>query len=172
MQVTAEEKKRIWKERARALAQGAKESDADDFLEVVAFALAHETYAIELAHIREVLPLKQLTPLPGVPSFVLGVIHLRGEIISVIDLKGFFQLPAKGLTDLNRVIVLESRQMTVGVLADAVVGVRRISRSRIQPSLPTLTGIQSEFLKGVLEDDGMVVLDAAKVLADERTLVQ
>lgn len=171
MRVNPEEKKRIWKERARALAQRAKENDADDFVEVLAFSLAHETYAIELAHIREVLPLKQLTPLPGVPSFVLGVIHLRGEIISVIDLKVFFQLPVKGLTDLNRVIVLESRHMTFALLADLIVGVRRLSRGRIQPSLPTLGGIQAEYLKGVTED-GIVVLDAEKVLADEKIVVQ
>lgn len=171
MRVTPEEKKRIWQERARALAQGIKENDADDFLEVVEFALAHETYAFELAHIREVLPLKHLTPLPGVPSFVLGVIHLRGEIISVIDLKGFFQLPAKGLTDLNRVIVLESRHMAFGVLADIIVGVRRHSRSRMQPSLPTLSGTQAEYLKGVTED-GIVLLDAEKILSDEKILVQ
>jgi len=113
----------------------------------------------------------QLTPLPGTPVFVLGIINIRGEILSVIDIKKFFELPDKGLTDLNKVIVLQSENMLFGILADTIVGARQIPLTAIQPSLPTLTGIREEYLKGVTAER-TVVLDAEKLLADEKITVQ
>ena len=135
------------------------------------FLLAHETYAIESRHVREIFPLENLTPLPGTQVFVLGIINIRGEILSVIDIKKFFELPDKGLTDLNKVIVLQSENMLFGILADTIVGARQIPLTAIQPSLPTLTGIREEYLKGVTAER-TVVLDAEKLLADEKITVQ
>ena len=169
---TAEEKKEILKARARALARAAKEKEATgDYLEVIEFLLAYETYAIESSSVREVYPLKELTPLPCTPPFVLGVINVRGQIVSVIDIKRFFDLPEKGLTDLNKVIILQDQEMEFGILADVIQGVRTISVREIQPSLPTLTGIRAEYLRGVTSD-GLVVLDAAKILSDKKMIVQ
>jgi len=138
---------------------------------VVEFILAHERYAVASEYVREVYPLEQLTPLPCTPAFVLGIVNLRGEILSVINIKKFFDLPEKGLTDLNKVIVLESEDRVFGILADAINGVRRILRSDIQPSLPTLTGIRQDYLQGVTAER-VVVLDAEKLLADEKLIVQ
>ena len=138
--------------------------------EVVEFLLTPEKYAIELTYINDVCPLKDLRPLPGTPSFVLGIINIRGQIFSIIDLKKFFELPEKGLTNLNRVIVLSSDEMEFGILADAIIGVRAIPMNAIQPSLPTLTGIRAEYLKGVTEDR-VVILDGEKILSDENILV-
>ena len=101
---------------------------------------------------------------------MLGIVNLRGEILSVIDIKKFFDLPEKGLTDLNKVIVLESEDMVFGIVADAISGVRRILRTDIQPSLPTLTGIREDYLQGVT-DERVVVLDAGKLLHDEKLIV-
>jgi len=171
MELSDEQKKKVLRERARALAQRVTKESEEGFLEVLEFRLAHESYALELRHIREVLPLRELTPLPGLPPFILGVIHLRGEVLSVMDLKRFFELPFKGLTDLNRVIILESRTMTFGVLADVIVGVRRLPHGLIQPTLPTLTGIRADYLKGVSED-GVIILNAERILADAKNLVQ
>ena len=100
----------------------------------------------------------------------LGIVNVRGEILSVIDLKKFFELPEKGLTDLDKVIVLEAENMRFGILADAVPGVRRVPVGEIQPSLPTLTGVREAYLKGVTVER-MVILDADKLLADERIIV-
>lgn len=169
---TAGEAKRLLEERALALAQEpAREKSADEGIEVVEFILAHERYAITSEHVREAYPLEELTPLPCTPPFVLGIINLRGEILSIIDIKKFFDLPEKGLTDLNKVIVLESDGMVFGIVADAIGGVRRIRHADIQPSLPTLTGIREEYLRGV-SAERMVILDGAKLLADERLVVQ
>ena len=168
----AEEAKRILKARARALArEPAKEQAEDDYIEVVEFVLAYEQYAVETRHVREIHPLEHLTPLPCTPAFVLGIVNVRGEILSVIDLRKFFDLPEKGLTDLNKVIVLESENMLFGVLADAVIGARRVRVADIQPSLPTLTGVREAYLMGVTAER-TVILDAEKLLADETIVVQ
>jgi purine-binding chemotaxis protein CheW len=167
----ADETKRILKERARALARECGKTQAADALEIVEFVLAHERYGVETSFVREIHPLTNLTPLPCTPAFVLGVVNLRGEIVSVIDVKKFFELPEKGLTDLNKVVVLQSETMRFGVLADAVIGVRRIPVAAIQPSLPTLTGIRERYLKGV-SAERTIVLDAEKLLRDERIVVQ
>ena len=167
-----EETKRVLKARAQALARQPGQAEAaGEHVEVVEFVLAHERYAVETRYVREVYPLENLTPLPCTPAFVLGIVNLRGEILSVIDLKKFFELPEKGLTDLNKVIVLQSGNMRFGILADAVAGVRRVPLVGIQPSLPTLTGVREAYLKGVTAER-TVVLDAEKLLADERIVVQ
>ncbi|MBI1940197.1 MAG: purine-binding chemotaxis protein CheW [Acidobacteria bacterium] len=168
---TAERKKRVLRARAEALASEPKERPrGDESLEVVAFLLAYENYAIESSFVREVYPLKELTQLPGTPPFVLGVTSVRGQILSVIDFKKFFDLPEKGLSDLNKLIIVHTDSMEFGVLADAILGVRSIPLADIQPPLPTLTGVRSDYLRGVTKDR-LVVLDAAKVMADKRIIV-
>lgn len=167
-----EETQRILKARAQALAQEPVPAEAaGERIEVVEFILAHERYAIESQYVREVYPLENLTPLPCTPAFVLGIVNVRGEILSVIDIKKFFDLPEKGLTDLNKVIVLQSGNMLFGILADAIVGVRRIPVADIQTSLPTLIGIREEYLRGV-SPERTVILDAEKLLTDEHIVVQ
>jgi len=170
----ADETQRILRGRARALAREfgkAKTAEDAAALEWVEFLLAHEKYGLASSHVREVHPLENLTPLPCTPSFVLGIVNLRGEILSVIDIKKFFGLPEKGLTDLNKIIVLQSANMVFGVLADAIIGVRSIPSAEIQLSLPTLTGIREKYLKGVTSDR-TILLDAEKLLADEAIIVQ
>jgi purine-binding chemotaxis protein CheW len=162
----------ILKARAKALAsEPPKQRSAEQSVEIVEFVLATEHYALEDRFVREVYPLKDLTPLPCTPAFVYGIINVRGEIVAVLDMRRFFDLPVQGLSDLNKVIMLESDDMRVGILADRIEGVRSILQSQIQPSLPTLTGIRSEFLRGVTSDR-LVIIDAAKMLADEKILVQ
>jgi purine-binding chemotaxis protein CheW len=157
--------------RARALARPPVDTPAaETLLEVLEFSLAQERYAIETRYVREVYPLKDLTPLPCTPPFVLGIVNVRGRIVPVFDLKKFFDLPEQGLTDLHRIILIEGNGMELGLLADLTVGVRAIPADTLQPSLPTLTGIRGEYLKGVTAER-LVVLDVARILADPKIIV-
>ncbi len=167
---TPEERQRILKERARVLAQEPPREEAEDVLEVVEFLLAYETYAIESSFVREVYPLKELTPLPGTPPFVLGIINVRGHILSVLDIKKFFDLPEKGLTDLNKVIILHHEAMEFGILADSIVGMKTIPIKALQPALPTLTGIREQYLRGITPER-IIVLHAEKLLSDNNIVV-
>jgi purine-binding chemotaxis protein CheW len=143
---------------------------ADTQLELLEFRLAQERYAVETRQVREVYPLKDLTPLPCTPPFVLGVVNVRGRILPVLDLKKFFDLPENGLTDLHSIILVRERDIEFGLLADVIVGVRSIPMESLQPSLPTLTGIRRDYLKGVT-DECLVVLDLARLLADPKIIV-
>jgi len=169
--LSAEEKKKLLKARARELARdGEKEKTVGESIEVVEFLLAYEKYGIESSYVREIHPLRELTPVPCTPPFVRGIINVRGEIVSVIDMKKFFDLPEKGLTDLNKVIIVHNDKMEFGILADAVLGVRLILREKIQPSLSTVTGIGAEYLKGVTTEP-LVVLDVATMLSSSNLVV-
>jgi purine-binding chemotaxis protein CheW len=165
------ETKRILKNRAQALSREQRPAqEAQGSLEVIEFVVAYEKYAVEARFVREVYPLKDLTPLPCTPGYVLGLINVRGQIVSVVDIKRFFDLPQKGLSDLNKVIILRSESMEFGILADLITGTRIVSARELQTSLPTLTGIREEYLKG-LTAERMVILDAARLLSDRRMVV-
>jgi purine-binding chemotaxis protein CheW len=157
--------------RARALARPSQDAQAaGPSLEVLEFRLARESYALETRHVQEVYPLKNLTPLPCTPAFVLGVVNVRGRITPVIDIKKFFDLPDKGLTDLHRIILVRGGGLELGLLADVIVGVRSLALDSLQACLPTLTGIRAEYLKGVTADR-LVVLDVDRLLADPKIIV-
>ncbi len=168
---SAKERCKILKARAAELARETRdEAGTDTQIDIVEFLLEHEKYGIEPAFIRDIFPLKTLTPVPCTPSFVVGVTNLRGEILSVLDLKKFFDLPDRGLTDFNRVVVLESGTMELGILVDAVVGFRTILKAEIQSILPTLTEIREKYMKGITEDR-LAILDGEKILSDEEIVV-
>jgi purine-binding chemotaxis protein CheW len=161
--------KHILRARARALARRPEEAPVvDTWIELLEFSLAQEHYAVETRYVREVYPLKELTPVPCTPAFVSGIVNVRGHILSVLDIKKFFDLPESGLTDLHRIILVRGHEL--GVLADAIVGVRAIPLDSLQPSLPTLTGIRGDYLKGVTADR-LVVLDLARILTDPKIIV-
>jgi purine-binding chemotaxis protein CheW len=165
------EKNKILKRRARQLARKTgriKEKEAR--IEVVEFALAYENYAIESRYVSEVYPLKEFTAIPCTPDFVLGIINLRGRIIVIIDLKKIFDLPDKGVADFNKVIIISSELNEFGIVADSITEVRSLAVSKIQTSLPTLTGICEDYIKGILSDR-VVVLDAEMILADPKIVV-
>lgn len=169
--MSEEEKAAILRDRARKLAVEARTEEAgDENLEIVQFMLSGERYGIESLYIREAYPLKEFTPIPCAPAFVLGVINVRGQVLSIVDIGRFFDLPHRGITNLNRVIVLSSDSMEFGILADDILGVSLIPAKDIQESLPTLTGIRAEYLKGVTKER-VTVLDAAKILSDKNMIV-
>ncbi len=161
----------ILRQRARQLAQVRERPHGETGgLELLEFSLAHERYAVETGYVREVGPLKELTPLPGVPPFIRGIVNLRGRILAVLDLKKFFDLPEKGLTDLHRIILVAHEGLELCLLADAVAGVISVAPSQLQPALPTLTGIRETYLKG-LTAERLVVLNLARILADPKIIV-
>lgn len=169
--MTMTDRQHILQTRAQALARdpGAKVTEAA--LEIVEFSLATEHYAVETCHVREVFPFKELTPVPCTPAFITGIVNVRGRLITVVDLKKFFNLPTSGLHDLHQVIILHSEVMDLGILADDVVGVRSVLVRQLQVALPTLRGIGQHYLRGVT-GDRLVVLNAARILGDPKIIVQ
>lgn len=162
----------ILKDRARILAQESQQVDtAQEFLEIVEFSLATETYGVESAFVREIYPLKEFALLPGVPPFVFGITNVRGQILSIVDLKKFFNLPQRGLGQFNILIILHDGKMEFGILADEILGARSILLDSIQSSPPTISGIGAEYLRGVTSEN-LIILNAKKILCDEKIIVE
>lgn len=165
------EKEAILHKRAEklALSNKSKTTPSKGDLELVVFLLDSEHYAFESEYIKEIYPLKDHTPLPGVPSFVYGLINIRRRIISVIDIRKLFDMPAEDKIT-AKAIVLQKEDMEFGVLAEEIVGLRQIEDGELQTNLPSLTGIHQEFLKGITSDR-LLVLDAGKLLNSQNVIV-
>src|SRR4030042_2688610 len=138
--------KKILRARTEALAAESQVANKDEAcIEILEFILSYEHYGIETSYIEQVYPLKEYTPLPCTPSFILGIMNVCGLILSIIDIKKFFDLPAKGLAEWDKVIIVHNNEMEFGILADAIVGIKSILLDEIQTSLPTITGVREKY---------------------------
>lgn len=157
--------------RARELAVPVDEiRDDEDGLPVLEFLLSGERYVVDMDYVREVAILKEITRLPGIPSFILGIISLRGSILSLVDMRIVLGLPSRGLTDYNRIIVLANEKMSFGILADSIVMTRIVRMSEINRPPPTVSGTGVSYLMGVLPGP-LMVIDAEALLRDSRMVV-
>jgi len=169
--ISDDEKKRLMHIRANNLAvEPENENELTGTIDVVEFDLAHEKYGIESKWIKEVFPLKDLTPIPCTPSFILGITSIRGQIIPVTDVKLFFDLPTGDITNLNRLMVIKSDDMTLGILADSVESVRQIRDNDIYDCPGGNAHKRNEYLKGVTKDH-LIILDIKKILSDPKIKV-
>ncbi|MFH1117928.1 MAG: chemotaxis protein CheW [Pseudomonadota bacterium] len=170
--VTEEDKRRILRERARQLARK-RDADAENdeaSLVVIGFRLGDERYAVEVEFVREVYALRDLTPVPCTPRFVLGIINVRGQVVSVTDTKVLFGLPDNVVGLESRVLILSDQVMEMGILVDEVYGEQRIPVDKIQSQLPAPKGIRREYIRGVTQDR-LVILDGAALLCDDNIVV-
>jgi purine-binding chemotaxis protein CheW len=156
-------------ERAQKLAQPAARLKGIVRIEVLKFRLAYQEYAIEMKFIREVVLTGAITPVPGTPEYISGICAIRGEIISLVDLRALFSISGRGLTDLNRVIVVTDGTMTFGILADYITGIATIPAILPAEPIPVPSSGEVPYQLGVV--DGIVVLGGAALLADPRMLI-
>lgn len=168
MEPASKEIRNILKKRAALFTEeAANENGTKDGIEIIEFALADEMFAIESQYVREVFHMKTITPLPGVPEFIMGIINVRGQIVTVNNLKKFFNLPEKGLGELNKLIILKNDKMEMGILADVIGGTRILSKDSLENSLNHLSEIGQKYLLGITKDH-LIVLDGNNLLNDNR----
>jgi purine-binding chemotaxis protein CheW len=160
----------ILKKRAKQLAKPLKAVSNEEMIEIIEFTMAFEKYALESSYIREIVPLREIVPIPSTPSFVVGITNVRGQILSVVDMKILFELPNEGLSDLNKIIIVRYKDMEFGLLADSIIGMKTVSLNSLQLQLPTLTGIRSKYLLGI-SDEKVIILDGEKLLTDKKLVV-
>lgn len=161
----------ILQERAKKIAGRKTEMTTNkESLLVVEFLLIPEKYCIASSFITEVLPLKEITPIPGAPDFVVGVINARGKIISIVNLKVFFNLKETGITELNKIIVIKHNQMEFGIAADAITGTREIDVNSLSATPVTIQGIGAEYIKGITPD-GLILLSGEHILTSKAITV-
>ena len=138
--------------RASAARGNVDESLSNQERKVVRFSLSKEEYAIDAHFIHSFRDTEQdnltIFPLPGVPDYIVGLINLRGEIISVINLKVFFSLPNENQGEITKIIIVECADMRVGFLVDSVHGIADFPLSDIKSSMSTIEKIKSDYLDG------------------------
>ncbi|MBN1178854.1 MAG: chemotaxis protein CheW [Anaerolineae bacterium] len=190
-QVDPEELERIWAHNAAQVAAAVTQEDVGDVLDLLLVTLGRETYGIDVSHIFKIEPADKITPVPRVPDWVSGVVNLRGRILSVVDLRRFFNLPDKtsignpapseSTADMRYLVVVETADMEVALLADSVLDVKSLPANAIQDTSGVVRGIPSEYVHGVLNvanaptqnggTDMVVVLDLPTLLADDRLVI-
>lgn len=135
----------------------------------VTFRLESETYGIDVMQIREVLRSPEISPVPGAPSYVLGIINLRGNVVAIIDTRSRFGLPSKEeIDDSSRILILEAGDYVVGFLVDSVSEVAELRNEQIESAPDTGSGEGSRFITGLYNrKDGLLILiDASRMLSD------
>ena len=169
--LSLEEASRILKERARALARPVEEAVTQaEGLELLVFSVGAERYGIETDHVLEVIPLRELTPVPCTPASILGVVNHRGRILPVLDLRRLFDLGDQGVAEGSRVVAVEARGMTFGIFAGAVTGTVRIGVEEVAPSPATSAADRQGLIRGVT-GEMVAVLDLDALSRDPRITV-
>lgn len=143
--------------------------------QLVVFKLNDEEFGVPITQVREINRLAKPTKIPKSPSFVEGVINLRGQIIPIIDLKKRFDLELGEYTSEARIIVVEVQEQVFGVIVDAVSEVLRISGQEIEKTPAMATAIDAQYIAGVgkVGERLLIILDIDKLLtAEEHAALQ
>ena len=168
---TPEQARAVLEERARALARVPVQPPPTSLvLDVVTFSLANEDYAIELGYVHKIVPLIELTPVPGAPDFIVGVINLRGEILPIVDLHRLYGMARTGWTGQSWVIVLGGERDEFALLADKIHEVITLRTDQVLDWQGSATGVGRQFVRGVTEG-ALIVLDGAALLQDDRLFI-
>ncbi|WP_017942254.1 MULTISPECIES: chemotaxis protein CheW [unclassified Thioalkalivibrio] len=135
----------------------------------VTFSLADETYAIDVLQVQEVLKVTEIAPVPGVPDYILGIINLRGNVVTVIDARRRMGLEDRESDEASRIVIIDVDNQNVGILVDSVSEVVRISPDSVEPAPEVGNDDSSRFIQGVTStEEGLTILvDLNKLLSDE-----
>lgn len=141
-------------------------------LQLVVFKLGKEEYGVDIAQVREIVRWQQITKVPQAPSFVEGIVNLRGQIIPIVDLAKRFSLMTGEASreESRRIVVVHIDGRAIGILVDGVSEILRIPTSQIEPPPPIVAGTMgADFLRGVGKVDGrlIIILDLNRIFSQE-----
>ncbi|RJG49046.1 chemotaxis protein CheW [Motilimonas pumila] len=141
----------------------------DEVVQWVTFQLEHETYGINVMQVQEVLRYTEIAPVPGAPAYVLGIINLRGNVVTVIDTRSRFGLMPSEVSDNSRIVIIEAEKQVIGILVDSVAEVVYLRASEIDIAPNVGTEEAAKFIQGVSNRDGqlLILVDLNKLLSDE-----
>ncbi|WP_108649753.1 chemotaxis protein CheW [Dongshaea marina] len=141
----------------------------DEILQWVTFKLDEETYGINVMQVQEVLRYSEIAPVPGAPDYVLGIINLRGNVVTVIDTRARFGLMPAEVSDNSRIVIIETDRQVIGILVDSVAEVVYLRSSEIDTAPNVGTEESAKFIQGVSNRDGelLILVDLNKLLSDD-----
>lgn len=144
--------------------------DQDPVAQWVTFYLDKERYGINVMQVQEVLRVTEITPVPGAPEYVLGIINLRGNVVTVIDTRQRFRLPQREMDDSTRIVIMETENQVVGILVDSVAEVVELRASEIEAAPNVGTEESARFIQGVCSLSGelLILIDLNTLFSDDQ----
>lgn len=141
----------------------------DPVLQWVTFHLAGETYGVNVMQVQEVLRYTEIAPVPGAPHYVIGIINLRGNVVTVIDTRNRFGLTPGELTDNTRIVIIEAEKNVVGILVDSVAEVVYLRQSEIETAPNVGNEESAKFIQGVCHKNNelLILIELDKLISDE-----
>ena len=139
--------------------------------QIIIFDIGREKFGIKIVRVDEIIRMKEITQLPDSSSYMVGIINLRGNIISVIDLRKRFGIEEPENTDDTRIVVVEFENQKVGLIVDAVSEVFHIDKKEIDDPPKSMVGIKDDYLRGIIKinDDIVILLELDDLLrSDEK----
>lgn len=147
----------------------AAEAASDPITQWVTFRLENEKYGINVMRVQEVLRMTEIAPVPGAPDYVLGIINLRGNVVTVIDTRRRFGLVEKEADDATRIVIIEAENQVVGILVDSVAEVAELRGSEIETAPNVGNDESSKYIQGVSnqQQELLILVDVNKLLDEE-----
>lgn len=152
--------------------QKADDGFKGELTQLITFQVGGEEYGTEILRVKEIIRSSEITPLPKAPTFVKGILNLRGDVIPIVDLREKFGLQPEEDSESQRIIVVDITDRLVGMVVDAANQVVRVPTNQIDPPPPIVEGISSAYLKGVakLEDRLIIILEIDRILSSQEKI--
>ena len=140
----------------------------EELLQLVSFKIGDAEFGVDILRVQEINKMMDLTSVPNTPSFVEGVVNLRGRIIPVLNLRSRLGLEVKEYDSETRIIVVDLYDKTLGFIVDEVKEVLRIPKSITEQPPEIVSGVDSDYITaiGKLEDRLLILLDLTKILSN------
>ena len=150
------------------MSQAAEKNVSEPITQWVTFYLDSEKYGIKVMQVQEVLRMTEIAPVPGAPHYVLGIINLRGNVVTVLDSRKRFGLSDKEADDSTRIVIIEAGEQVVGILVDSVAEVVDLRSSDIETAPNVGTDESSKYIQGVSSksEELLILVDVNRLLSD------
>ena len=135
--------------------------------QLVVFNLGDESFGVDIGQVREIIKMAAITRMPNAPEFVEGIINLRGQITTIMDLRKRLSMKVAESDEHTRIIIVEASGSTLGMIVDSVSEVLRVSGKDIEP--PSAASTHAEYVQGVgkLDETLLILLDLNRILSEE-----
>jgi purine-binding chemotaxis protein CheW len=136
----------------------------------VTFRLAGEIYGVDVMAVQEVLRVPEIVPVPGAPEFIIGIINLRGNVVTVIDTHKIFGLAPNEITDASRIVIIEAGKQVAGLLVDSVAEVVNIASKQIETAPDVGTTESAKYIQGITHhnDELLILVDVNRLLTTDQ----
>lgn len=172
---TSPEERIIFQQRAESLKQSTESEELKGLRPLAVIALKGMLFGIDLAWVREFIDIRNVTPVPCCPTHIIGNMNLRGEILTLIDIRGFLHLLPTDIPENSKVMVVEVEGIVAGIMVEEVRDVMFfLNPSEIKKGVSTTSSINAEYLEGVafFQEKTLSILDLQKVFLKGSLIIE